>query len=448
MCRELEGIALQTQRLLWSTFENCAPKDLADDYIHLGVSEKEKAALAEFARYPSLLEQLKNDKSLGLFALKWVLVDHAPPELFVKFPDLAEQMYRSKLSRRMGLVGEWSDFVDSSGVIPKIKVAGEFVEYHGLDSQVHFAKGSYSWKELFRIFDQRGCHSPVLVQPKVGITEWNKRTLEGYSHVTGSYHSSKENDILEGDKWYHKLPKFIQEDTFSLQDLKEKLGEIKGEEDPEAIVSLVLECPKNRYQGHGKINIYYKIDDGMYRYLSFGKMGAYDTETGNAGALEFVDFVPGHVHYPDETIFWRYQEESFWNVAIGESSLKLLMNDIRKDIQESREGKLLFQQSGYNCGSWAAQRFDTVAEDILGERMFDKGFTKFTKAIGKLYPSLSKIDKGARRFFVDAFVKLLRKFQGSAVMVKVADRPGEEPRVRKLKALDAYMPYLWSGKGF
>ncbi|MFN4174845.1 MAG: hypothetical protein ACK4HV_07070, partial [Parachlamydiaceae bacterium] len=325
---------------------------------------KEKKAMEEASTYSYFVDLIDRDKSAREKFLNWTIRDHLPPALFIEYPHLAELINDYALNGRIGTVSGNHLKIEKRGKgLDLIKTVtlpfeGRNVEILDLERIIVFKGGMKATiRQIFELFKDKPNRFVDVEYFAQGITNWNSQHLGYYDEGKKGYESIN----LEQKEWWRQLPPL---EILNQEEAKERYGAfINGFNWCVAAKAARSYLNLSYEKCHAYLEIAIPNPDRSYNIYEFGKFarlfpyGVFET------MMVFTITTPGTVAYPDENIYHTARQQAGYGFSLNHFQGLLLMDELKKDIEEARKGNMVFQVETENCAKWIQNHL----ENILGK---------------------------------------------------------------------------------
>ncbi len=332
-------------------------------WVH-SLNPREMSFLDEALHYPEFIVLLHDPRFKETF-FNWILRDRIPPKVFIEYPRLAEIINEYALNGRIGVVG------GDKLKIQKLKRGPYFekmvtLPFEGRDqnildfSKIILFRGGLSLTigEIFNQFKDKAKRFVDVEFFAQGITNWNAQHM-GY--LVPSKQKYEEIN-LEQREWWRQLPPI---EILSLEEAKKRFGEkVNGYNWWISANAARQYLNLNFEKCHAYMEIAIPYKDGSYNIYDFGKFARYFPYGVVEDMIFFTVTTPATIAYPDENIYHTARQQVGYAFELNHFQGLQLMDEIRKDIQDAREGNLIFQVESENCAQWIQTHF----EDLLGKQ--------------------------------------------------------------------------------
>lgn len=348
-------------------------------YENKDLLPQEEAKLVKACEYPEFSKLLLSNPLLRLSFFKWVLRDNNPVDVFVQFPSTCKLLKTCLFSGRLGrFAQECLSIVrknSSEGTKKVVTMPFEVQKDTGLETknisilkskkEVIF-KGDYKVKikDIFEDFKEK--------KDSPGKFEFFDGKISNFnSSEFGWWNPQKEDydriDLSKKDsEWWKDLPVF---ETLSEQKLKERYGIaefITG--NWVAIACSTRESASlNIRNSHAYLKMAIPNESGDYSIYPFGRFPAEFPNTLIKQVSFLADTTKAKASYPDENVFYSHRQHAYKPLMLSLEKGKALMEKVRSDLLQSREGQTVFQFCGENCAYWT----QTLLEDLFKEDATD-----------------------------------------------------------------------------
>lgn len=360
------------------------------------LTPKERKAIEEASSYREFTELAKSDSNIRENFFNWTIRDHLSPDIFIQYPHVAEIIVDHALNGRIGTVngrhlkiqkrGRLSDVVKTV----TLPFEGRDVEILDLDRQIRF-RGHFTAtiREVFELFKDKPNRFVDVEYFAQGITNWNAQHLGYYDAAKKNY----EVINIEQKEWWKQLPPL---EILTLEEAKERYGNYMtgfnwcvSAKAARGYLNLSYE------KCHAYLEIAIPNSDHSYNIYEFGKFarlfpyGVFET------MMVFTITTPGTVAYPDENIYHTARQQAGYGFSLNHFQGLLLMEELKKDIEEARKGNMVFQVETENCGKWIQGHL----EEILGKKLVPNLFryklikTDIPGIVGKFFKLVRSLPK-------------------------------------------------------
>jgi hypothetical protein len=318
------------------------------------LSEGEVHALERSVQYLAFTKNLLQDASVREDFFAWVLRDGLPPEVYIQFPALKEKIIQSRLSGRIGRMGE--NFlhmrkVDSEeGELQKVvTLPFEGVDISLLDEnkEVIF-KGNYrvKIKHVLHVFRDKHKDLGNFEMFAEGSLNWNSNCMGWWDNDLCAYQLVN----LERRDWWRQLPVL---EVLTFEEARRRFGvDLDGSKWVLAAKS-ARESVSLDYDGcHAYIEMAVPTSDQYYVIYTFGKAATELPRNFWHRLFLFGAHVPATIVYPDENMYFTHRQQIGYSFEMNEEEGLRLMDAFKEDIRRAREGNMVFQIEAENCGKW------------------------------------------------------------------------------------------------
>lgn len=332
------------------------------------LSLQDQDYLARAGAYTEFVELLLRDSKLKEDFFLWIIRDRISPEVYIEFPNVAEEIRSNLLTGRIGTLGgdklkvqKWLQ--GDSRFQTKIKVASlpfEGKDYNLLDmkQKVTF-RGNYTLtiEEIFKLFQEKPRRFVNVEYFAQGITNWNAQHM-GYWMENEEKYSVID---LNQHKWWRQLPPL---EIMRTEEARERYGQfVNGQNWVVIAKSARLYLNMNVEKCHAYLEIAVPSSDGTYYVYDFGKFARLFPYGVVDNMRMFTITTPATVAYPDENIYHTARQQVGYAFEMHHYRGLMLMEEIRQDIERARSGNMIFQIEAENCGHW----IQTHLEELFGK---------------------------------------------------------------------------------
>lgn len=321
--------------------------------------------LRRASRYEDYVEPLMQEKELLKRFFEWVVRDGLPPEPLIEFPANAETIESHLLCGRIGMLGGDQlkiHKVRSKGVEEKILTLpfeGKEISVLDKEKKVIF-RGDYilSIKEIYELFRDKPRRFVDVEYFAQGVMNWNAQHLgywipreERYSVIN-----------LDQNEWWRQLPPL---EIISQEEALERYGPwVNGINWAVSAKAARQHCNLNIEKCHAYLEVAIPFKDGLYYVYDFGKFARHFPYGVVDNMRMFTITTPATVAYPDENIYHTARQQVGYSFEMNHYEGLILMEAIRQDIKQARDGNMIFQIEAENCAHW----IQTHLEEILGKK--------------------------------------------------------------------------------
>lgn len=360
------------------------------------LSNKEIKAMEEASRYSHFVDLIYSDLSLKEKFLNWTIRDHLPPAVFIEYPHVAELINDHALNGRIGTVAGYHLKIQKKGrgesLIKTVTLPfeGRDIEILDLDRVITF-RGNMkaSIREIFELFKDKTNRFVDVEYFAQGITNWNAQHLGYYDESKKGY----EVINIEQREWWKQLPPL---EILTLEEAKERYGSYINGYNWCVTAKAARSYLNLSYEKcHAYLEIAIPNSDHTYNIYEFGKFarlfpyGVFET------MMVFTITTPGTVAYPDENIYHTARQQAGYGFGLNHFQGLLLMEELKKDIEEARKGNMVFQIETENCSKWIQNHL----EEILGKNQVPNLFrcklikTDIPGIVGKFFKLVRALPK-------------------------------------------------------
>ncbi|MFN4174839.1 MAG: hypothetical protein ACK4HV_07040, partial [Parachlamydiaceae bacterium] len=274
------------------------------------------AEYTEFARF------ILSSKGLKKALFDWTLLQGNDPAVFIEFPFMADKLFKTNLSLRIGRMGG-KDLKIRQGKYKYLTLPFEGRELSIMDESmmIEFSKGlSLTLGQVFKIFESKAYEGGILEYMKEGIINFSPLEM-------GHFENGKVKPIsVAAKKWWEKLPIL---EILTKNEVISRYGIVphSGEWIASAAStrgSLSLDFNKT----HAFLEIAIPEENGNYRIFDFGKFAMRFPKTIFEMMKMFCQNVKATIAYPDENVYYTFRERAFHPFLISELEGEKLMDEI------------------------------------------------------------------------------------------------------------------------
>jgi hypothetical protein len=329
-----------------------------------GLNKQNHLYLERAARFPVFLSHVLNHPELKQAFFEWILRDRLPPEPYIEFPGLCEEIITHLLTGRIGTLGgdklKVQKFKKEHALVKVLTLPFEGRDTSLLDMQhkIHFRGGyTLSIQDVFTLFKDKPRRFVDVEYFAQGVMNWNAQHLgywipkeERYSVIN-----------LDQDAWWRQLPPL---EIMTIEEARERYGSwVSGLNWAVAAKAARQHCNLNVEKCHAYLEIAVPFRDGSYYVYDFGKFARHFPYGVVDNMRMFTITTPATIAYPDENIYHTARQQAGYAFEMNHYQGLILMEEIRQDIERARSGNMIFQIEAENCAYW----IQTHLEEILGK---------------------------------------------------------------------------------
>lgn len=355
----------------------------------------------------------------------WIIRDRCPPKVFIEYPHLTGLINDHALNGRIGVVG------GDKLKIQKVKKGGYFQKivtllFEGRDIDIlDFSKTiifrgglTLTIGEIFTLFRDKVKRFVDVEFFAQGITNWNAQHMGYFVPSKNKY----EEISLSQREWWRQLPPI---EILTLEEAKKRFGQqINGFNWWVSANAAREYLNLNFEKCHAYLEIAIPYKDGTYNIYDFGKFARFFPYGVVEDMAFFTVTTAATIAYPDENIYHTTRQQVGYGFELNHFQGLELMDEIKQDIIDARNGNLIFQVETENCAQW----IQTHLEDILGFDNIPNLFRiKLLKSDAKGVPGFvfNLIRKLPARFHTNAIQAIHYPF-GAWKGLYVVDRQGQK----------------------
>lgn len=329
-----------------------------------GLTDRERSAMKEASRYSRFVDLVMSDLAIREKFLNWTIRDHLLPDVFIEYPHLADLINGYLLNGRIGTVSGNHLKIQRKGKgafqikTVTLPFEGREVEILDLNRLITFRGNlTLSIREIFELFQDKPNRFVDVEYFAQGITNWNAQHLGYYDTSKGGY----EVISLEQKEWWKQLPPL---EILTLEEAKDRYGDYVNGHNWCVTAKATRSYFNLSYEKcHAYLEIAIPNSDSTYNIYEFGKFARFFPYGVFEAMMIFTIMTPGTVAYPDENIYHTARQQAGYGFSLNHFQGLLLMDEIRKDIEEARKGNMVFQVETENCAKW----IQTHLEETLGK---------------------------------------------------------------------------------
>lgn len=332
----------ESQKILWNR--------------ELTVEELKK--LEELSRYTHMASLLLKNPVLADRFFTWIIRDSLPANIFIQYPWVVSTINDHLLNSRIGkLGGHKLAIAKTSHKIVTLPFEGKDISILDLERKVTFrGEWTLSIQEIFKLFKDKPKRFVDIEYFAQGISNWNAQQMGYWVPKTQSY---KTIDLEQAEWWKELVPIEI----LTPKQAKSRYGDfingmnwcVSARSAREFLNLSYMRC-------HAYLEIAIPSRDGNYSIYDFGKF-AKKMPYGVVDNMKVLSTtIPGSMIYPDENLYHTTRQHVGYAFELNYYQGRLLMEEIRHDILNSRTGNMVYQVETENCGHWIQMRL----EDVLG----------------------------------------------------------------------------------
>lgn len=375
--------------------EALAWKHKQANVIHKDLLPLELEILRDACRYSEFISFLLTDKGLVESFFQWTLQDHnaAPP--FIEFPFMHAKIIECALNGRISRFGGTSlqiQWVDGHKVLT-LPIEGRSVNILDDTMQVSFQGGyNLTIREIFDVFKNKMYRVGNLEFMADGIINWNVHHLGPWDMKQKRY---QQINLGRAD-WWNQLPKL---ETLPLSKAQEKYGpEMNGKNWCVSACATRGSPTLDFDKTHAFLEIAIPDGKGGYGIYNFGKFAFVFPSSFFENFMTFCHNVHATIAYPDENIFYTHRQSGMHPFIISEEQGRGVMEEIKEDMQKSRERNFVFQIETENCAKWSYEKITSVVNKSAVPNLFKMPLLK-TEPVGFcswLFKTVNKLPEAIR----------------------------------------------------
>jgi len=363
---------------------------------NLPLSSKERRAVQEASQYSLFVDLVQSDPEIKENFFNWTLRDHLPHEIFIQYPHVSDLINDHRLNGRIGTVAGHHLKIQKRGKgeyqvkTVTLPFEGKDIEILDLEREITFRGHlKLTIKEIFELFKDKPNRFVDVEYFAQGITNWNAQHLGYYDTLKKNY----EVISLEQKEWWKQLPPL---EILTLEEAKERYGDYITGYNWSVCAKAARGFLNLSYEKcHAYLEIAIPNSDHSYNIYEFGKFARFFPYGVFETMIVFTITTPGTVAYPDENIYHTARQQAGYAFALNHFQGLLLMEELKKDIEEARKGNMVFQVETENCGKWIQNHL----EEILGKKQVPNLFryklikTDIPGIVGKFFKLVRSLPK-------------------------------------------------------
>ncbi len=339
-------------------------KESYDLYQDKALTDSEIAKIKEACLYPEFVDVISESKALKDFFFRWALRDNNSVDAFVQFPATCERLKSCLIAGRTGYFAKEFQWVQTQGHEKVLTLPFEVQEGEQLvtraisildESKEVVLRGGYKLTinkvmEAFRNKNNDvGC---LEFLGKQGISNWHCHELGRWNPEKGIVEQidlSEENGL-----WWEQLPVF---ETIDVEKAKSRYGIASLEQGQWVVVAKsTRESPSlDIDRSHGYLEVLIPAEEG-YNVYPLGKFAKNFPRSLLQKAMVLANTVEARIQYPDENPYYSHRQQATAPYVTTEEKGKAVMESIRKDLLQAREGNIVFMFGWENCAFWPQQK--------------------------------------------------------------------------------------------
>lgn len=336
------------------------------------LKDKDLRQLEHASCYPDFAELLLIDRILRERFFDWVLRDRNSAEIFILFPALTQKIVQCNLNGRFGRMGGRHLTIcrapsTEGNLLQIVTLMVEGHRYSLLDENAMVQlRGNYrlTIREIFNIFKNKNVEMGNLELLNDGVVNWN-------THYYGYYDADQDKIVeidLEEQEWWKQLPLF---EVVSKEQAQMRYGWHLDGVNWNAAATASRGSPSLNYEeSHAYLELAIPLGDGRYAIYDFGKL-AYKYPSNEFEKLAmFANNLHATIAYPDENVYYTHRQHANHSFCLTHQEGVRLMQSIKIDLLEAREGNVVYQIESDNCAKWLHEKL----ESTIGSRQLPNLF--------------------------------------------------------------------------
>ena len=314
------------------------------------LTSEDREKLKSVCEYPEFVSLLKQDAYLQERFFVWVLRNDNDPRVLVEFPKMREILRQSLLASRVSRFSNDALVIDENKDL-KLLMEGRHVSILNPEKEVTF-RGNVTMtiEEIFHVFENKRYACGDFEFLADGVNNYNNYKMGWRDAKAKSYHQI---DLTQNEWWKQLSPL----ETLTQDQITERYAKpCDGKE-----WYFTANSSRSRKElapagFHAYLEVAIPNGDGNYTIYYFGK---YPTRFPQTLWEYFMTVVGAHlavIGSPDENIYYKHRQHTGFTIPATEDEGIKLMESIREDIENGREGKLVFQLLNENCAKWIAHK--------------------------------------------------------------------------------------------
>ncbi len=347
--------------------------------------------LASYIQYRNLL---LSDKEIFEEAMQWSIQNRNPIEALIEFPATSRKLIAAGLDKRIGrLKDSGLKILQKNGVkILALPFEGKYFSILNPEAKITF-RGQYtlSIMQIFEVFAKKEFYAGNLEYLQGGITNWSVHHLGYWDEEERQY----QRIDLNKHNWWENLPAF---EILSVQEVEARYStQLKGLPWIVAASATREFLNLNLENTHAFLEV--AIPQGMsYAIYNFGKFG-FEYPLRPIEKLTRACIVQtATIAYPDENVFYSQRQTVYHPFILTEGQGRRVLESIRRDMELSRGGNLIYQIHSENCAKWTHDKL----EEELGEQNLPDMYrlsmweTEPTGVLGAIFQIIRNLPKSFR----------------------------------------------------
>jgi hypothetical protein len=371
----------------FNSLKNAAEKWKNQAPFPAELTNEEEHFIEEACRFPLFVDHLLSNPALQEPFFKWTIRYHNPVQAFVEFPETQRKLSVSLLSSRVSLYNllkvQGSDAEERAkmGTTSKDLTIPCHLDNHNkavpcsiLDGakQITF-KGGYtlSWQEIFKIFERKNQDFGNLEAFPTGIDNWSTSKLGWWNAKANEYVCV---DLTQND-WWMQIPS-TQE--LSLEEAQQRYYDFRQNNEPlncDGInwVYTIMMTRRSRSLELGGTHAYGEIaipvEDAStgskkYKVITLSMFPATLPQSFWEIPKAVAGTFPAVVASPDLSIYVLSRERFGPSYEMQQKEGFALMDIIKEQIQQGRDGTLGYQMLTLNCRVFS----EGIIREVLKDR--------------------------------------------------------------------------------
>lgn len=313
------------------------------------LTQKDLENLREACHYERFMEKVIEDTALRQHLFRWIFRYGNRVNPFVEFPSHCVKIRKHHLASRIGVYG--GDHLKIEKVNGKKELTlpfeGKRISILDPNQKVTFERNlTVNIEEVFEAFRNKRKNIGNFEYFQDGVRNWNGNFLGPFDPKLGKIDSL---DLMQ-EKWWEKLPLFKELD---IREANERYGITCDGKQWVFTVKATRNSPKLTWGGqHGYLELAIPTREGKYRLYHFGK----HIHHFPIMPWEYIPaaFWPNDavIMYPDENEYYRHRQHTGYSVLGSEAEGVNVMQSVREDMLNARDGNFVFQLFTNNCCHW------------------------------------------------------------------------------------------------
>ncbi len=316
-------------------------------------------------KYEKAVSLMREDRNYRDYIFKFVFknTNESCPnavDIAMQFPTLAKQISKSFIDKRV------KRLANTIGLSFKEELDGSTIKK---DVFLRVQKENEPLRDMTRkiTFLDKNTESPRVLSIDEIFKEFRFKDDTGTSAFEYTEngielcHPKKPLLNFASKTWWDGLPVL---ERLTRQEVEKKYNvTLAGKKAVLALRASREKDPLNIENNHGWLQVVIPREDGSFTVHGFGKY----TFAYPQGTLETLFFIfnthPGVIATIDENEFYAHREHCMVPKTLSEAQFERLMDKMKRDLQDSLSGNMVFQSQGQNCCAWVQE----VLDDVFGK---------------------------------------------------------------------------------